>query len=99
MELTIAEFSILVCLSMLSISMAVQAQNRARTTIAFVVALLINTITLCIFIVNSASIIYSIKDVFGSTLPLPPISAEVIEKGTTLKVNPTGPSKKFIETL
>ena len=99
MELTIADFSILVCLSMLSISMAVQARNRVRTTIAFVVALLINTITVCMFIVNSASIVYSIKDIFGSTLPLPPISAEVIEKGTTLKIKRTGPSEKFIETF
>jgi hypothetical protein len=99
MELSIADFFILVSLSMLSISLAVQVQNRARTTIAVVVALLINTITVCIFIVNSASIAYSIKESFGSTAPLAPISAQVIKKRHILDIKSSGPSKKFIETF
>jgi valyl-tRNA synthetase len=99
MELSIADFFILVSLSMLSISMAVQVQNRARTTIAVVVALLINTITVCIFIVNSASIAYSIKEAFGSSAPLTPISVQVVKKKPTLKIKSSGPSKKFVKTF
>ena len=99
MELSIADFFILVSLSMLSISMAVQVQNRARTTIAVVVALLINTLTVCIFIVNSASIAYSIKEAFGANAPLDPISAQVIKERHTLKTKSSGHSKKFIETF